>query len=341
MVTCLLYILTGVWTQFKAYITRVGYGPFPTEILGKGGDLLRFSGHEFGTTTGHPRRCGWLDVVALKYCCQINVYDGVKSFYKEEDETAPVNVYGRSKLESEHFLSANWANFAILRSSIIYGPQTAAPVRKSLPVQWLDSLLAKGREVEFCHDEFRCPIFIKDVVTIIQTLTSRWVSGLALCILHVLTAVFTYLCTINHFVTYALSRKSTLGGGIVTSAPKIQDGFKKILQINRGVKSPADISMDISKLIQMQGFSPMKFEEGVRLMLRMKVSDSYSHGYSAPGHDSSLDRSYALVHVEQKRIEEKLQKEKERRENDGANAGEVKNVGDSNSGSKSKIYPAS
>ncbi|KAK1395451.1 hypothetical protein POM88_014507 [Heracleum sosnowskyi] len=158
MVTCLLYILTG-------------------------GDLLQFAGQEFGTTTGRPRRCGWLDVVALKYCYQINVYEGVKSFYKEEDETAPVNVYGRSKLESEHFLSANWANFAILRSSIIYGPQTAAPVRKSLPVQ-----------------------------------------------------------------------------------------------INRGVKSPTGISMDISKLIQMQGFSPMKFEEGVRLMLRMKVSDSYSHG---------------------------------------------------------------
>lgn len=56
----------------KAYTTRVGSGPFPTEILGQSGDLLRFAGQEFGTTTGRPRRCGWLDVVALKYCCQIN-----------------------------------------------------------------------------------------------------------------------------------------------------------------------------------------------------------------------------------------------------------------------------
>ncbi|XP_055800534.1 adenylosuccinate synthetase, chloroplastic-like [Solanum dulcamara] len=56
----------------KAYTTRVGSGPFPTEILGKGGDLLRFAGQEFGTTTGRPRRCGWLDIVALRYCCQIN-----------------------------------------------------------------------------------------------------------------------------------------------------------------------------------------------------------------------------------------------------------------------------
>lgn len=56
----------------KAYTTRVGSGPFPTEILGRGGDTLRAAGMEFGTTTGRPRRCGWIDIVALKYCCQIN-----------------------------------------------------------------------------------------------------------------------------------------------------------------------------------------------------------------------------------------------------------------------------
>ncbi|XP_073062409.1 adenylosuccinate synthetase, chloroplastic-like [Primulina eburnea] len=61
----------------KAYTTRVGSGPFPTEILGKGGDLLRFAGQEFGTTTGRPRRCGWLDIVALKYCCQINGFSSL------------------------------------------------------------------------------------------------------------------------------------------------------------------------------------------------------------------------------------------------------------------------
>lgn len=61
----------------KAYTTRVGSGPFPTEILGQGGDLLRFAGQEFGTTTGRPRRCGWLDVVALKYSCQINGFSSL------------------------------------------------------------------------------------------------------------------------------------------------------------------------------------------------------------------------------------------------------------------------
>jgi len=61
----------------KAYTTRVGSGPFPTEILGSGGDLLRFAGQEFGTTTGRPRRCGWLDVVALRYSCQINGFSSL------------------------------------------------------------------------------------------------------------------------------------------------------------------------------------------------------------------------------------------------------------------------
>ncbi|KAK9048822.1 hypothetical protein SSX86_032210 [Deinandra increscens subsp. villosa] len=61
----------------KAYTTRVGSGPFPTELLGNAGDLLRAAGQEFGTTTGRPRRCGWLDIVALKYVCQINGFSGL------------------------------------------------------------------------------------------------------------------------------------------------------------------------------------------------------------------------------------------------------------------------
>ncbi len=56
----------------KAYCTRVGNGPFPTELTGKTGDELRDAGHEFGSTTGRPRRCGWLDLVALKYAAKIN-----------------------------------------------------------------------------------------------------------------------------------------------------------------------------------------------------------------------------------------------------------------------------
>lgn len=56
----------------KAYLTRVGSGPFPTEDFGEDGEQLRKSGHEFGAVTGRPRRCGWLDLVALRYAARIN-----------------------------------------------------------------------------------------------------------------------------------------------------------------------------------------------------------------------------------------------------------------------------
>jgi len=56
----------------KAYCTRVGNGPFPTELEDATGDALRDAGHEFGSTTGRPRRCGWIDLVALRYAVQIN-----------------------------------------------------------------------------------------------------------------------------------------------------------------------------------------------------------------------------------------------------------------------------
>jgi len=61
-----------VYGIFKAYCTRVGSGPFPTELENATGEELRTAGHEFGATTGRPRRCGWLDLVALKYSVMIN-----------------------------------------------------------------------------------------------------------------------------------------------------------------------------------------------------------------------------------------------------------------------------
>ncbi len=61
-----------VYGIFKAYCTRVGSGPFPTELHEEVGQRLRSAGHEFGATTGRPRRCGWLDLPALKYAIMIN-----------------------------------------------------------------------------------------------------------------------------------------------------------------------------------------------------------------------------------------------------------------------------
>ncbi|MEN8157440.1 MAG: adenylosuccinate synthase [Bacteroidota bacterium] len=61
-----------VYGIFKAYCTRVGSGPFPSELLDDEGEKLRAIGKEFGATTGRPRRCGWLDLVALKYSLMLN-----------------------------------------------------------------------------------------------------------------------------------------------------------------------------------------------------------------------------------------------------------------------------
>lgn len=66
--------ITGI---AKAYCTRVGNGPFPSEDLGKAGDILRKNGHEFGTTTGRPRRCGWFDAVAMRHAVRVNGVDQI------------------------------------------------------------------------------------------------------------------------------------------------------------------------------------------------------------------------------------------------------------------------
>jgi adenylosuccinate synthase len=64
--------IKNVYGIFKAYTTRVGSGPFPTELFDEDGAKMAKIGNEFGATTGRPRRCGWLDLVALKYAGQVN-----------------------------------------------------------------------------------------------------------------------------------------------------------------------------------------------------------------------------------------------------------------------------
>jgi adenylosuccinate synthase len=64
--------IAEVWGVTKAYATRVGAGPFPSELHDDVGEEIRQKGHEFGTTTGRARRTGWLDVVALRYAARLN-----------------------------------------------------------------------------------------------------------------------------------------------------------------------------------------------------------------------------------------------------------------------------
>jgi adenylosuccinate synthase len=70
-------MIDGVLGVVKAYATRVGEGPMPTELIGAAGDRLRDSGKEFGSVTGRPRRCGWYDAVVVKYAARVNGLDSV------------------------------------------------------------------------------------------------------------------------------------------------------------------------------------------------------------------------------------------------------------------------
>ena len=69
--------LTRAIGVYKAYCSRVGEGPFPTELNDATGDRIRELGHEYGTTTGRPRRCGWFDAVASRHSSRLNAFDGI------------------------------------------------------------------------------------------------------------------------------------------------------------------------------------------------------------------------------------------------------------------------
>jgi adenylosuccinate synthase len=95
--------INGVIGVSKAYITRVGGGPFPTEALDGAGDLIRRRGNEFGAVTGRPRRCGWFDAPLLRYSAAINGFDSIvvtKLDVLDEFDNIPVCVaYRRGSKE--------------------------------------------------------------------------------------------------------------------------------------------------------------------------------------------------------------------------------------------------
>ncbi len=87
--------IDGILGVIKAYTTRVGGGPFPTELHDKLGENLRLKGGEYGATTGRARRCGWLDLVSLRHAIRINGFTGIaltKLDVLDEVETIKVCV---------------------------------------------------------------------------------------------------------------------------------------------------------------------------------------------------------------------------------------------------------
>jgi len=113
-----------VFGIFKAYCTRVGSGPFPTELNDPTGATLREIGHEFGATTGRPRRCGWLDLPALKYAIMINgvtqlfmtksdVLSGFENImictaYLSKGKVCPEIPFDNSPVEPEYIKMPGW-----------------------------------------------------------------------------------------------------------------------------------------------------------------------------------------------------------------------------------------
>lgn len=95
-----------VFGIFKAYCTRVGSGPFPTELNDETGELLRRKGCEYGATTGRPRRCGWLDIPALKYAIMLNgttrlfmMKSDIMSGFESIKICTSYNIEGREQVE--------------------------------------------------------------------------------------------------------------------------------------------------------------------------------------------------------------------------------------------------
>jgi adenylosuccinate synthase len=109
--------IQGVIGVSKAYITRVGGGPFPTEALDSRGDRIRARGKEFGAVTGRPRRCGWFDAPLLRYTAAINGFDSIvvtKLDVLDEFESIPVCVGYRNAGSEVHDMPPTVAEIAAL-----------------------------------------------------------------------------------------------------------------------------------------------------------------------------------------------------------------------------------
>ena len=95
---------------YKAYITRVGSGPMPTELFNGEGDALREAGHEYGTTTGRPRRCGWFDAVSGRFVARLNGFDSIAVMKLDVLDTLPTLKICTSYRLGETALSTPPAN---------------------------------------------------------------------------------------------------------------------------------------------------------------------------------------------------------------------------------------
>ena len=135
---------------FKAYCTRVGSGPFPTELFDETGESLRQIGHEFGATTGRPRRCGWLDLVALKYAVMMN---GVSELIMMKADV--LNTFKTIKVATAYEIGGKQVDYFPFESG-----EEVTPVYKEFP----------GWESDICNvrDYADFPKQLKDYISFIE-----------------------------------------------------------------------------------------------------------------------------------------------------------------------------
>ncbi|KAG2493529.1 hypothetical protein HYH03_008343 [Edaphochlamys debaryana] len=190
------------------------------------------------------------------------VYDGSRAQWAERDVCAPVNAYGKTKLEAEeHILSRLPAPYpvAILRSSIIYGPPPPEPVPRALFLQFVASAVRGDAPTSFYEDEWRSPVFVEDLRALIAAAAERLLSA-------------------RDAGGEGLPRRVYNAGGPerlsrVDMARQVADalgcGHGSILAVpsassTRNVASPADISMDVGAAGAELGWRPSAFREAVR-----------------------------------------------------------------------------
>ncbi|MCC5916754.1 MAG: adenylosuccinate synthase [Cryomorphaceae bacterium] len=148
---------------FKAYCTRVGSGPFPTELFDDTGEMLRKNGNEFGSTTGRSRRCGWLDLPALKYAVQIN---GVTELMMMKADV--LDTFDEINVCTEY----NYHNQRIDHLPYASDPEFLKPEYESLPgwncdltalTNWKDAPEALVNYVKFIEKHVGVPISLVSV----------------------------------------------------------------------------------------------------------------------------------------------------------------------------------
>ncbi|MEM7234704.1 MAG: adenylosuccinate synthase [Planctomycetota bacterium] len=146
----------------KAYTTRVGEGPFPTELDNEAGEQLRALGHEFGATTGRPRRCGWLDLVALRRTIQVGDVDALvitKLDVLDEIDTLEVCTgYQRGSETLSGFPAELTEDIVPVYQSLPGWKQSVAKTRR-----YEDLPEATRSYLQFIADETSCPIAIVSV----------------------------------------------------------------------------------------------------------------------------------------------------------------------------------